>query len=210
MQVRVIGANIDVGDSLNSHIEEQLTKTVKKYFENAINAEVHFHKEGLMFHSMLLVNEGVRKGIIVKSDGEAGDAYSAFNEALRKAQNQLQRYRSRLKKYRQKGGGLKSVEPNYKALNATKYVIPAIPHDIIEEIENDNDLANISNDHVNSNHKIIAEKTTEIEELTVDEAIMKMDLQNLPALVFINNIDKNINVVYHRKDGNISWINPKK
>ena len=38
MQVRVIGANIDVGDSLNSHIEEQLIKTVKKYFENAIDA----------------------------------------------------------------------------------------------------------------------------------------------------------------------------
>ncbi|MFM7620251.1 MAG: ribosome hibernation-promoting factor, HPF/YfiA family [Alphaproteobacteria bacterium] len=210
MQVRVIGANIDVGDSLNSHIEEQLIKTVKKYFENAVSAEVHFHKEGLMFHSMLFVNEGVKKGIVVKSDGEAGDAYSAFNEALRKAHNQLQRYRSRLKNYRQKGGGLKSVEPNLKALNATKYVIPAIPHDIIEEIENDNDIANISNDHINSNHKIIAEKTTEIEELSVDEAIMKMDLQNLPALVFINNVDKNINVVYHRKDGNISWINPNK
>ena len=209
MQVRVIGANINVGDSLNSHIQEQLEKTVKKYFENAISAEVHFHKEGLMFRSMLLVNEGVKKGIVVKSDGEAGDAYSAFNEALRKAQNQLQRYRGRLKNYRQKGGGLKSVEPNYKALNATKYVIPAIPFDIIEELEN-NQSEDVSDDYNQTNHKIIAEKTTEIEELSVDEAIMKMDLQNLPALVFINNVDKNINVVYNRRDGNISWINLQK
>ena len=55
---------------------------------------------------------------------------------------------------------------------------------------------------------IITEKTTEIEELTVNQAIMKMDLAGLPALVFVNVNNKRINVVYHRKDGNISWIDP--
>jgi len=178
---------------------------VRKYFENAVSAEVHFHKEGHLFKSLLLINEGVKRGIIVKSDGEAGDVYGAFTESLRKAQTQLQRYSSRIKNYRKKGGGLKSAEINFKALNATKYVIPAIPFDILQEIEQDN-----SKFEDKINHKIIAEKTTEIQELSVDEAIMKMDLENLPALVFINNIDKNINVVYHRKDGNISWINPQK
>ncbi len=56
--------------------------------------------------------------------------------------------------------------------------------------------------------KVVDEKTTNIEELSVEEAIMQMDLQNLPALVFINNKNKRLNVVYHRKDGNISWIDP--
>ncbi len=209
MQVRVIGANIEVGDALTNHVQEHLEKVVKKYFGNAVSAEVHFHKEGHLFKSLLLINEGVKRGILVKSDGEAGDVYSAFSESLRKAQTQLQRYSNRIKNYRQKGGGIKSTEPNFKALNATKYTIPAIPFDIIDEIEDE--INNHENNHDQKiNHKIIAEKTTEILELSVDEAIMKMDLENLPALVFINNIDKNINVVYHRKDGNISWINPQK
>ena len=39
---------------------------------------------------------------------------------------------------------------------------------------------------------------------------MAMDLANLPALVFINEETGNINVVYHRKDGNISWIDTTK
>lgn len=39
---------------------------------------------------------------------------------------------------------------------------------------------------------------------------MKMDLSNLPALVFLNSENKRINVVYHRKDGNISWVDPQK
>ena len=61
----------------------------------------------------------------------------------------------------------------------------------------------------NNSLKVIDEKSTDIEELSVEEAIMKMDLQNLPALVFINNKNKRLNVVYHRKDGNISWIDPR-
>jgi hypothetical protein len=38
---------------------------------------------------------------------------------------------------------------------------------------------------------------------------MKMDLLDLPALVFINADNKRLNVVYHRRDGNISWIDPE-
>ena len=209
MEVRVIGANIEVGNTLTKYVQEHLEKVVKKYFENAVSAEVHFHKEGHLFKTLLLINEGVKRGITVKSDVEAGDIYGSFSESLHKAQTQLQRYSSRIKNYRKKGGGLKGAEINFKALNATKYVIPAIPFDILQEIEDEIENNNSKSEN-KINHKIIAEKTTEIQELSVDEAIMKMDLENLPALVFINNIDKNINVVYHRKDGNISWINPQK
>lgn len=64
-------------------------------------------------------------------------------------------------------------------------------------------------DELDQSLNVINEKTTDIEELSVDEAIMKMDLADLPALVFINKLNKRINVVYHRKDGNISWIDPR-
>ena len=53
---------------------------------------------------------------------------------------------------------------------------------------------------------IIAEKKTRIETLTVSEAVMRMDLAELPTYVFINKLNGNVNVVYRRADGNISWI----
>jgi hypothetical protein len=56
---------------------------------------------------------------------------------------------------------------------------------------------------------IIAEKPTEIHHLSVSEAVMKMDLENLPALLFKNVKTGNISVVYYRKDGNISWVETK-
>ncbi len=203
MQIRVVGSNMDVGKSLTSYVEEHLAKSVTKYFDKAIFGEVHFSKDGNLFKVLVIVNEGVKGGITVKSDSEAGDVYGCFNEACEKAAKQLRRYKRRIKNYRRTGGGLKSVEPNYQALDAMKYILPPVAYNVFEEMENE------ESDELDSSIKVIDERTTDIEELSVDEAVMKMDLANLPALVFINKKNKRINVVYHRKDGNISWIDPK-
>lgn len=204
MDIRVLGSNMEVGQSLTNYVEENLSKSVKKYFEKAVGATVHFSKNNQMFKVVITVNEGVKGGINVKSDAEAGDVYGCFNEASEKCAKQLRRYKRRIKNYRRNGGGIKSSEVDYKALNATKYVVPPLAYNIFEEIENE------ESDNFDDSVKVIDEKTTDIEELSVEEAIMKMDLQNLPALVFINSKNKRLNVVYHRKDGNISWIDPQK
>lgn len=205
MQIRVLGSHTDVGQSLTQFIQEHLQKAVTKYFENAVYGEVHVTKNGHLFRITIAVNEGVKGGIIVKSDAEAGDAYGAFNEACERVVKQLRRYKGKIKDFRRKGGSIKSIEPNYQAIDAMKYILPPVNLDVFADMESDE-----SNDKIDDSHKVIAEKTTEIEELSVDEAIMKMDLANLPALVFINSKNKRINVVYHRKDGNISWIDPVK
>jgi len=201
MQVQVSGSNMDVGQALTDYVQEHLIKDVKKYFEKAVNAEVHFAKEaGHLIKTVITVNEGVRGGINVKSDAQGGDAYGCFNEALQKAAKQLRRYKRRIKNYRRNGGGIKNIEPNYKLLGATKYVIPPLNYDVFAEME-ENETEETLN--------IINEKATDVERLSVNEAVMKMDLANLPALIFINNENNRLNVVYHRKDGNISWIDPK-
>jgi ribosomal subunit interface protein len=204
MDIRVLGSNMEVGQSLTNYVEENLSKSVKKYFEKAVGATVHFSKNNQMFKVVITVNEGVKGGISVKSDAEAGDVYGCFNEASEKCAKQLRRYKRRIKNYRRNGGGIKSSEVDYKALNATKYVVPPLAYNVFEEMENE------ESDDFDDSVKVVDEKNTDIEELTVEEAIMKMDLQNLPALVFINSKNKRLNVVYHRKDGNISWIDPQK
>lgn len=201
MDIRVIGSNIEIGEALTQYVEENLAKSVKKYFEKAVNAVVHFSKSNQIFKVVITVNEGVKGGINVKSDAEAGDVYGCFNEAAERCAKQLRRYKARIKNYRHHGAGIKQSEPDYKALDAMKYVLPPLAYNVFEEMESE------ESDELDS-MKVVDEKTTNIEELSVEEAIMQMDLQNLPALVFINNKNKRLNVVYHRKDGNISWIDP--
>jgi ribosomal subunit interface protein len=206
MDIRVIGSNMDVGEALTSYVEEHINRHVKKYFDKAVFADVHFTKQGDSFYTNIVVNEGVKGGgIVIKSDSSAGDVYGCFNEAMDRAAKQLRRYKRKIKNYRRQQGGLKNLPINEKGYDALKYIVGAVPHPALQEAEEEELPEIYQEDPLN----IITEKTTEIEELSVDQAIMKMDLANLPALVFINQSNKRLNVVYHRKDGNISWIDPE-
>ena len=59
------------------------------------------------------------------------------------------------------------------------------------------------------NPMVIAESTANIERLSVSEAVMRMDLADLPAMMFCNAGHGGLNVVYRRADGNIGWIDPQ-
>ena len=81
---------------------------------------------------------------------------------------------------------------------ATKYTISSQENAIEDDFE-----------AVGDNPVIIAEKPTDIEAISVSDAVMKMDLESLPALMFKNVKTDRINIVYYRKDGNISWVDLK-
>lgn len=192
MQISVSGKSLDIGDSLKVYVENRLASSVKKYFDNAIDASVVFSKESHNFKADLVVNEGVANGVFIKSNGQAGDIYASFDQAAERVEKQLRRYKNKLKgRHRKKFNELSKAELDL--LEAKKFVITEKEE---EHLEEDNPI-------------IIAEKPMRIETLSVSEAVMEMNLQNLPALVFINKLNNRINVVYHRKDGNISWIDPE-
>ncbi|MFT6106129.1 MAG: ribosomal subunit interface protein [Rickettsiales bacterium] len=196
---------MEIGEALTKHAKENLEKHVNKYFDTAINADVHFSKQNSRFYANIVINEGMKKGIVIKSDGNAEDPYGCFNEAMERAAKQLRRYKRKIKNYRRERGGLKSVELIEKGYDALKYIISADPYPSFEESEEEESFEVKPDDKLN----IVTEKNTDIEELSVQEAIMKMNLADLPALVFINSDNKRLNVVYNRKDGNISWIDPE-
>lgn len=55
---------------------------------------------------------------------------------------------------------------------------------------------------------IIAEIPTEIATLSVGEAVMRLDLADVSAMMFHNRANGGLNVVFRRTDGNIGWIDP--
>lgn len=188
MQISVSGKKLDVGSALKQYVEENLDKVVGKYFDRAIFGEVVFSKERNLFCTDILVNEGTGTGIVIKGQAKENDIYASFDAALERIEKQLRRYKRRIKNHHKKR---LSEADAIAQLHATKYVIS----------EKDEDEA------VEDNPLIIAEKSTRIERLSVSEAVMRMNLANLPALMFINKQNGCVNVVYHRKDGNISWVN---
>jgi len=185
MRITVSGQHMSVGASLDEYAQEKLRHVANRYFEHAISANIHFLKHGHLFKCDIVVHEGTGRHAIIKSDAECDDAHSCFDMALAKCEKQLRRYKSRLKDRHNK------IKMSEADLSATKYVIA--PNRDHEPDNSDNPV-------------IIAEQKVVLENLTVSEAVMKMDMENLPALMFKNSKNGRFNIVYYRADGNISWV----
>lgn len=184
MNVTVKGKQLDVGDALRSYVGDNLNQAVKKYFPHTIDGQVVFARDAHLFTADIQLHVG--RGLVLQSHGQAADAYPAFDDCLQKLGRQLQRYKTRIQNHRQD-----AVDES--ALVASTYVIEH--KDTAEEVANDQPL-------------VIAEMQTSIQSLTVSEAVMHMDLADLPALLFKNSAHGGLNMVYRRKDGNVGWVDP--
>ena len=191
MQISVSGKGVDVGEALRTHIENQIEEHVTKYIDRVTSIQVVVSREAHMLRVDITGNIGTHSGLVVRSRGEAGDAHSAFDAALEKTTKQLRRYKRKLTNHHKSDGEVVQEFPRTKG---KKYTLkPEVGE------EDDNKHAGL----------IIAEQHTEIDTMTVSQAVMKMDLQDLPALMFFNSAHGRLNVVYRRNDGNIAWVDPE-
>lgn len=187
MQFSVTGKQLDVGDALRTHVEESLQASVDKYFDNAIEANVVFSRVARHYRADISVHVG--RGILVQSHAEVREPYPAFDAALERLGKRLRRHKRRLRNHH------KSAKEKF--LPAQQYILAGETEEpLAEESEKQWPV-------------IIAEMATEIPTLTVGEAVMRLDLGELPALMFSNSAHRGLNVVYRRSDGNIGWIDPQ-
>ena len=185
MKITVSSNQVDVGDRLRSHIEENILGTVTKYFSDPIGSVVTFSKEGEDFVAEVTVHPA--KNIILRGTGTAGDPYNAFDNANAHIATRLGKHKNRLKDHKSKVG---------LAELASEAVFPIVETDEDMDINVDTPLT-------------IAETGANIPVCTVSEAVMFMDLSNECALMFRNIANQHISMVYRRKDGNIGWVEPK-
>lgn len=192
MVTSVSGKHMEVGESLQEHVQQRISGGVKKYLDHITQAKVTFSKHHHLYHADIIIHDS-NVGLI-KAACESEDAYAAFDNAAVKIEKQLRKYISKIKDHHKHG---KDYEDTVQGM---KYILN-IPKE----------SAHHEHHHAQHHEPVtIAENITNIEKLTVSEAIMKMDLAHLPALLFINKTNNRINVVYHRADGNISWVDPGK
>jgi ribosomal subunit interface protein len=192
MQLRVTGKQMDVGDALRTHIEGSLTTLVGKYFGNGIEAHATVSREAHLYTCDLQVHAG--RGILMQSSEKAGDVYQAADKAAERIAKRMRRYKRRLNAHHV--AGKDRVD---QAIEARSYILQAEPED----------HEDTSSEHHDGQPVVVAEMATEIPTLTVGEAVMRMDLAELPTLMFRNSAHGGLNVVYRRNDGHIGWIDPR-
>jgi ribosomal subunit interface protein len=187
MQLSIHGKQMDLGDALRGHITDKLEEINEKYFNRAIEAIVTLSPEG---HAFVKTHISMRVGkdIMVMSDAQDTDAHGSFDKACEKVAKQLRRYKKRLRDHHER------LEE--------EHFIPA-QISVFEPEQNDEEPEQPSEP------AIVAEMVTNIQKMSVSEAVMRLDLSGENAIMFRNPNHDGLNMVYRRSDGNIGWIDPE-
>ncbi|WP_243369285.1 ribosome hibernation-promoting factor, HPF/YfiA family [Microvirga solisilvae] len=186
MTLRVSGKNLDIGEALRAQVTDRVAGAMGKYFDGGYSGHVTVAKDGTGFRTDCVLH--LTSGITIEASGAAQDAYSSFDQSAIRIEKRLRRYKQRLKEHANPGNGREnSLEAPYAVFEA--------PTDEMVGGEGYHPV-------------VIAETTKPLHRLSVSDAVMRLDLTGVPALVFIHASTSRVNVVYRRGDGAIGWVDP--
>lgn len=188
MNYQITGKQIDIGESLQAHVENELGAVMEKYAERPMDAQVVFSKVAHEYVCEAVVR--LSTGLTAQASASATEIYAAFDECAEKMEKQLRRYKRRLKDHH------KDRANPVESLSGASYILAA------EDGQGDAEPESLQ-------PIIVAEMATTIPTISVGEAVMQMELADAPVLVFRNEKSNGVNVVYRREDGNIGWIDPE-
>jgi putative sigma-54 modulation protein len=180
MQITTTFRHTEPSDALKAYAEEKLDR-IRKYIDEPITAQVFLTVEKIRHSADVTITA---KGITIKASEETNDMYAAIDMVLDKIERQLQRYKERLKNHK--------PAPENNGQMFMKSIVEA------ESLD------------TRSEPVIIKSTTFSIKPMSVDEAVMQMNLLHKDFLVFTNAGNDAINVIYLRKDGNYGLIEPER
>ncbi|HEX3348718.1 MAG TPA: ribosome-associated translation inhibitor RaiA [Acetobacteraceae bacterium] len=194
MQITVSGKQVELSDALRTRVANSLDQITVKYFDHALEANVTFGRARSFFTCDINVHAG--RGLILRGEGEAADANSAFDDAAEHIAKRLRRYRRRVNDH------ARDLANRERPEAARQYVLR----------QEDEDTRGVEGGGVDQRPAtyatVVAEAQAEIARLSVGDAVMRMDLADQQVLMFRNSTTGELNVVYRRSDGHIGWIDP--
>jgi putative sigma-54 modulation protein len=181
MQLSVTFRHMEASDALKEHARDRLEK-IKKFFPDPIMAHVVLSTErGYQHHAD--VNIQLHNGLVIKGTEITEDMYSSIDLVMAKIERQVRRYKEKIRGHKERAD-LSSIPVAYHILEA-------------EEPEGEVSEAKASILHTEH----IPART-----LSVDEALLQLNLIGQPFLVFRNSQSSQVNVVYKRDDGKYGLI----
>ena len=180
MRVNVTFRHMESSDPVRSYVEDKLMR-VKKYIDEPVDAQVALAVEKKIRHKVEVMLTA--KGITIKATDQTEDMYAAVDGVVDKLESQLKRYKEKIKRHKPLSGGERQVAK-------TVFAAQSIDEGHAEPV-------------------IIKTDKFQVKPMSVEEAVMQMDLLDKEFLVFTDASSSDINVVYRRKDGNYGLIVPQ-
>jgi ribosome hibernation promoting factor len=176
MQVNITFRHLDSTEALKAYAREKL-EHMQRYIDRPGEAHVVLYVDRLEHHADINLQAG---GFHLRGQAKSEDMYASIDLAADKIQKQLKKHKDKLKSYK------------FTPAPAGWHPID-VRHDVF-------DLAKQPSD------RVVKSTTFQAKPMSLDEAILQMDLLDSQFYVFQNGKDLAINIVYRRDDGNLGLI----
>lgn len=188
MNTAITGRHMDLTDALRAYIENGLRK-IEMHFDKVIDADIvltvekHRHIAEVNLHA---------NGIRIHSREASMDMYASVDAVMEKLEKQIRKFKDRINRHQPR-----------RVRDAKTY-----DHAIISmDEENDNGRGETA---VSTQiHRVVQREKLPMKPMSVDEAIMQLELVEDPFLVFLNADTSQVNVLYARTDSTYGLIEPE-
>jgi len=183
MQVSITGRHVELTEPLKEYVDDKL-QHLKHSFDHLVDVHVVLSVE--KFRQRCEVNMQA-SGINIHGSHETEDMYASIDGVVDKLNRQLKRYRAKLRRHR--------GDSQVREIKVT--------HSILDLAHDKDELAE---DH---QPETLRHEQIDAKPMTVDEAVMQLELGGRDVLFFTNDRSQQLNAIYRRPDGALSWIEPE-
>jgi len=178
---------MDVSPAVQEYAADKLEHVVAKYVQGEdVDSQITFAVEKFWHIANFTITIN---GVTVKSVEKSEDMYSSIDLALEKVERQVRRYKSKIRRHRpvqrQRSFTMHVVAPSEEPVEAPKVMEPPPAEDPVQTLRAETYTAPF---------------------MTVEDAIMHLELRDSQFFVFTHETSERINIVYHRDDGNFGLI----
>ncbi len=181
MNIKIVGKNIELGESFQVYSSARIGEVLNKYSYDAVSTQITLEKRIGNFKAKLKVY--LKNKIELDATGRGKDANTSYEDAL------------------------DHIMKSHRNIENKNILSTDEPLRIYQSVLNldEDDL----DGHDGDSMPVIAELSYKIEEMTVEQAVIRLELENESCIFFRNASHSGLNLVYYRKDGNIGWIDPR-
>jgi len=176
---------MEMTDALRSYIEGGLGK-IESHFEKVMDANVvlevqkHRHIAEVNLHA---------NGVRIHGKEISADMYASVDAVMEKLERQVRKHKDRINQHKPRS-----------ARETRNYL-----HQIISVEPEEKSAAEAGA----FSHRVVLHEKLQMKPLTMDEAVLQIELLDEPFLVFSNTETSQVNVLYRRDDTTYGLIEPQ-
>lgn len=179
MNFIISGKNIDVTEALKDRVGKKLSK-LERYIKMDVDVHVTLSVEKIRHIVEVTIPF---YGMILRAEEESNDMYSAIDLVVDSLERQIRKFKTKIAK-------------KAKDAESLRYIT----------FGNDTEQESLEE---NGEFKIAKVKRFPIKPMSIEEAILQMNLVGHSFFVFLNQDTDKVNVVYRRNDGAYGLIEPE-